>query len=106
MSKQTKTFRKYEDTLKERLADPDYARDFLDVSLEEYEKDGNKEAFLRALRYVAEVQGGISYLAAKTSLNRPNLYKIFSKEGNPRLETIGVILHALGYRLSVSPLEV
>ena len=95
-------FRTFDETLKERLADPEYARDFLDVSLEEYESDGNKEVFLRALRYVAEAQGGLGKLAEDTKLNRPNLYKILSQEGNPRLETIGAILHALGYRLSVA----
>ena len=105
MSKETRTYRKYEDTLKERLADPEYARDFLDVSLEEYEKDGNKEAFLRALRYVAEAQGKSSQLPKQTNLNRPNLDKVLSDEGAPRLDAVGAILHALGYRLSVSSIE-
>ena len=97
--------RKFEDTLKERLQDPDYARDFLDASLEEYERDGNKEAFLRAVRYVAEAQGGLTNLAEQAGLNRPNLYKALSDEGNPKLETIGAVLHALGYRLSVESLN-
>ncbi|MCH8293383.1 putative addiction module antidote protein [Candidatus Poribacteria bacterium] len=94
-------YRKYEDALKERLADPEYAKDFLDVSLEEYEQDGNKEAFLRALRYVAEAQGGLTKLSTQTNLNRQDLYKALSEEGNPRLETIGAVLHALGFRLAV-----
>ena len=105
MRKFMRKFRQFEDTLKERLADPEYAGDFLDVSLEEYEKDGNKEAFLRALRYVVEAQGGLSKLAAETNLNRPNLYKALSEQGNPRLDTIGTILHALGYRLSITPIK-
>ena len=54
MNQSKRQFRKFEDSLKERLADPEYAKIFLDVALEEYEKDGDIEAFLLALRDVAE----------------------------------------------------
>lgn len=104
--KQTKRqFRKYEDSLRERLVDPEYARVFLDVALEEYEQDGDTEAFLLALRDVAEAQGGITKLAEQTKLNRQNLYKALSEEGNPRLKTLGAVLHELGFRLSVEPVK-
>ena len=46
MSETKRQFRKYEDTLRERLADPEYARVFLDVALEEYEKDGYGGVFV------------------------------------------------------------
>jgi probable addiction module antidote protein len=105
MSETRRQFRKYEDTLRERLTDPEYARVFLDVALEEYEKDGDQDAFLLALRDVVEAQGGVGKLAKETHLNRQNLYKALSEEGNPRLETVGAILHALGFRLSVEPLD-
>jgi len=105
MSETKRQFRKYEDTLRERLADPEYARVFLDVALEEYEKDGDTEAFLLALRDVVESQGGVEKLAKETHLNRQNLYQALSEEGTPRLETVGAILHALGFRLSVEPLS-
>ncbi|MFC1712737.1 addiction module antidote protein [Candidatus Poribacteria bacterium] len=98
-------YRRFEDSLKERLADAEYARVFLDVALEEYEKDGDTEAFLLALRDVTEAQGGIGKLAERTNLNRQNLYKALSEKGNPRLETIGAILHGLGFRLSVEPVK-
>ncbi len=103
MSQPKRQYRKFEDSLKERLADAEYARVFLDVALEEYEKDGDTEAFLLALRDVTEAQGGISKLAERTNLNRQNLYKALSEKGNPRLETVGTILHGLGFRLSVEP---
>ena len=57
MSKQTRKFRKFEESLQERLRDPAYVRIFLDVALGEYEKDGDREAFLLALRDVVEAQG-------------------------------------------------
>jgi len=101
MKQSKRQFRKYEDSLRERLADPEYARVFLDVALEEYEQDGDAKAFLLALRDVAEAQGGITKLAEQTKLNRQNLYKALSEEGNPRLKTLGAVLHELGFRLSV-----
>ena len=52
-------FRKFEDSLRERLSDPEYARIFLDVAFEEYEEDGDIEALLLALRVVAEAQEGL-----------------------------------------------
>ena len=54
MDQNKRQFRNFENSLKERLADPEYAKIFLDVALEEYEKDGDIEAFLLALRDVAE----------------------------------------------------
>ena len=57
-----------------------------------------------ALRAVTEAQGGISRLAERTHLNRQNLYRALSSRGNPKLNTIGTILHGLGFKLSVKPL--
>ena len=104
MRETKKQFRKYEDTLRERLADPEYARVFLDVALEEFEKDGNREAFLLALRDVVEARGGVGKLTKATHLNKQSLYEALSEEGNPGLETVGAILHAIGFRLSVEHL--
>ncbi len=66
MNQTKRRFRKFEDDLRERLADPDYARIFLDVALEEYEEDADTEAFLLALRDVAEARGGLTKLAEQT----------------------------------------
>jgi len=106
MSQIKRQFRKFEDELRERLADSEYARVFLDVALEEFEKDGDVEAFLLALRDVAEARGGLTKLAKQANLNRQNLYKALSPEGNPRLKTLETVLHKLGFRLSVEPVEV
>jgi len=89
----------------EKLRDPEEARVYLSVALEEYERDGDTEAFLLALRDVTEAQGGITKLAERTKLNRQNLYKALSDKGNPRLETVGAILHGLGFRLSIEPIR-
>jgi len=94
-------FRKFKDLNIELLKDPADAKAYLEAALEEYEKDGDKEAFLLALRDVAEARGGMSVLAERTHLNRQNLYKALSKNGNPSLDTVGNILHGLGFRFSI-----
>ena len=101
-----RNYRDFKDYHIEKLRDPEEARLYLDIALEEYEEDGNTKAFLIALRDVAEAQGGVTKLAEQTNLNRPNLYKVLSEEGNPRLKTLGTVLHKLGFRLSVEPVKV
>ena len=87
------------------LKDPERARAYLEVALEEYEQDRDSDVFLLALKDVAEAQGGLGELAKRANLNRGNVYKTLSKEGNPRLDTMEKILHSLGFRLSIAPLE-
>ncbi len=98
-------YREFKDYHIGKLRDPEEARVYLSVALEEYEEDGDAEAFLLALRDVAEARGGLTKLAERTKLNRQNLYKALSEKGNPRLQTVGAILHELGFRLSVEPVE-
>jgi probable addiction module antidote protein len=74
---------------------------YLQVALEEYQKDDDLEAFLLALRHVAEAQGGLGRLAKKTHLNRESLYKTLSSKGNPRLQTIGLLLKGLGFEFFI-----
>jgi probable addiction module antidote protein len=74
---------------------------YLKIALEEFKEDNDCQAFLLAIRNVAEAQGGIAKLAQKTKLNRQNLYKALSKKGNPGFNTIMNILQALGFRLAI-----
>lgn len=97
--------RKFKEGLIEDLKDPKYAQVYLSVAFEEYEQDHDSSAFLMALRDVTEAMGGITKLAEKTQLNRQNLYKTLSSKGDPKLHTIETVLHGLGFRLSVVPLE-
>ncbi len=97
--------RNFRDYLEEKLKDPEEAASYLNTALEEYDKDRDAEAFLLAVRTVAEVKGGIAELAKKTNLNRQHLYRTLSSKGNPRLNTLEAVLHGLGFRLSIVPLE-
>ena len=98
-------FRSYEEVITERFnKNPEEAHAYLEAALDEFEKDNNTEALLLALRTVAEAKGGIPELARRLDMEKMMLYKALSEEGNPRLSTIGAILHGLGYRLSLEPI--
>ena len=88
----------YREDLLERLKDADYAAEYLAQVLAE--KD--RAAFLVALKDVVEATGGMSLMAKRVGLKRPSLYKIFSRKGNPTLETLQAILEALGLRVTVA----
>jgi probable addiction module antidote protein len=88
----------YKTDLLKRLEEPRYAAEYLAQVLAE--KDS--AAFLIALKDVVEAGGGVGNLAGRVGLKRPSLYKIFSKNGNPTLETLKEILGPLGLRVSVA----
>ena len=87
---------KYVDNLKEDLLDPAEAAEYLNAALE----DGSQEIFLMALKDVANAKG-ISEIARLTNLNRENLYRILSTDGNPKLKSLNSVLHSVGLKLSI-----
>ena len=91
----------YQERLLQDLRDKDEAIAYLKVALEEYEHDHDAEAFMMALRNVAEAYGGIKNLAAKAHINREDLYRALSKKSSPRLITLDIILRSLGFKLSI-----
>ena len=91
----------YDEWLIGTLKNNQEAAIYLQVALDEYQKDGNTEALLLALRHVALAKGGIAKLAKKTKLNRESLYRTLSKRGNPKLQTLGILLNGLGFELSI-----
>jgi probable addiction module antidote protein len=93
----------YHDELIESLKKPKEADLYLRVAMEEYQEDGDTEVLLVALRNIAEAKGGVGQLARKTRLNRQNIYHVLSKNGNPTLDTFGLILRKLGYKLAIQP---
>ncbi len=97
--------RKYREFVTEIMNDPAEAAEYLRASLSEYSDDGNLEAFLTAVRSVADARGGIAELAKKTELNRQTLYRTLSKNGNPSIKTLRSVLSSLGFKLSVEPAE-
>lgn len=86
----------YVEVLREWLQDPAQAAAYLDAALE----DGDKEVFLLALRDVAEARG-FSAVAQDSDLNRENLYRMLSRQGNPQLSSLTALLKSMGLRLAV-----
>jgi probable addiction module antidote protein len=68
-------------------------------------EDGDARAVPFALRTVVDAVGGMAALADMTGLSRETLYRTLSKRGNPRLDTLAVILAAFGLQLTVRPAQ-
>lgn len=77
---------------------------YLQAALDEYQTDNNQQALLLALRNVAEAQGGVGELSKRTHLNRVSLYRTLSNKGNPKLQTLGLLLKGLGFHLAIKPI--
>lgn len=86
----------YHEGLLKNLQDPDEATAYLNAALE----DGDQEVFLLALRDVAE-SWGFARIAQDTQLNRENLYRMLSRQGNPQLASLMALLKSMGMRLSI-----
>lgn len=61
----------------ERLRDPATAAAYLSIAA----RDEDPAAFLQALKHVTDATGGIAKIAARTGLNRQQLYRALSKDG-------------------------
>jgi probable addiction module antidote protein len=68
-------------------------------------EDGDARAIPVALRTIVDAVGGMTALADKTGLSRETLYRTLSERGNPRLDTLAVILATFGLRLTVQPAQ-
>ena len=91
------TSRKYQDSLVQALRDPKEAAAYLDAALEA----GERGAFLLAIRNVIDALGGMTQMARHTGLNRENLYRVLSDQGNPELKSLEKLLKGMGLRLAV-----
>lgn len=85
------------DYLLNRLQDPATAAAYLNAAVEE----DDPGAFLQALRYVTEARGGVAKIADLTGLNRQQLYRTLSENGNPELRSLSKILGVSGLRFAV-----
>ena len=70
---------------------------YLNAALE----DGEPAVLLEALRNVAQAKGGMGALAKAAGVSRESLYRTLSLRGNPKIETIMALLHALGLKLTI-----
>lgn len=86
----------------ELLQSEEDIRTYLDACLEEAGDD--PKFIVHALGVIARARS-MSQLARDTGLTREGLYKALSPEGNPSFATVAVVARALGFRLTVQPIE-
>jgi probable addiction module antidote protein len=87
----------YKTILRKKLEDPEQAAIYLTACYEE-----GPEVFLVGLRDVVEAQGGVARAAELSKLNRESLYRLISRDGNPRLSSLDAVLTALGLKVTFS----
>lgn len=85
----------YREELLKSLKNSKEAAAYLNACFEDSE-----EVFLQGLKTVVEARGGMTSLAKVTDLNRENLYRSLSKNGNPKFSNLSTILKALGIKLT------
>jgi probable addiction module antidote protein len=75
---------------------------YIGAVLEEAPEDAALVA--AAIGDIARAKGMVQ-LASDTGLSREGLYKALSANGNPSLDTVLKVLHALGLKLTPQPVE-
>ena len=103
MMEKLRTWREF---LIEKLADPEEAISYLQVSLEEYLIDEDIPFFLKGIRNVVEAQGGVAEVAKQAGLTPKTLSEFLSSEDTLHFGTLSAVLKGLGWKLSIEPLTV
>ena len=101
-----KKMRTYREYLIDIFTDRSEAIEHLQVALEDYQTHGDTDIFLFLLETVVEAQGGISELAKEANIKPQVLSDVFTSADTPLIDRLGTVLKALGYQLSIAPLEV
>lgn len=82
------------------LDDEETIAEYITAALE----DPDPDVFLAAVRDVARARG-ITQVARDAGLGRESLYKALAPGAKPRYDTMLRLLHALGIKLSASPVH-
>ncbi|MBB3948423.1 putative addiction module antidote protein [Rhizobium skierniewicense] len=81
----------------EYLHDEEDMLEFLAAAME----DENPDVFISALGHVAKARG-MAQIAETSGLGRESLYKALKPGSKLRYETMHKIIHALGFRMTLS----
>jgi probable addiction module antidote protein len=82
------------------LDDEETIAEYLTAALE----DPDPDVFLTAVRDIARAKG-MTQLAKDAGLGRESLYKALTPGAKPRYDTMLKLLHALGVKLSATPVH-
>jgi probable addiction module antidote protein len=91
-----------QNTIAKSLNTPAKIKAFKMAIIEEFNKTREMGVFLESLKIIAIAQGNIAELARKSGVSRPNVYKILSKDNNPRINSLLSIAHNLGVTFKVA----
>ena len=91
--------------LVEQLAEEDDVKGFLEAVIEEYQIHGDLATIQLALQYVTEAQGGISQLAENIDIEPELLSGVLDNSKAPNIDTLSIVLSALGCCLSRKSLD-
>lgn len=97
--------RTWRECLIEQIADRTSAIAYLQAILEDYQIYKEPTVLQRSIRTVVEAQGGVSELAKQVDMDSRVLSDIISNEDIPLIDTLGIVLKALGYQLSIQPIK-
>ncbi len=101
--KEHRTWREY--LVEQLAANSAEAIDYIRFALEEYQTDGGTDVFLLSLQTFVDAQVGITELAKRTHMSPDALQKVLSSDKTLHIDTLGIILNAIGCQLSVVPLD-
>ena len=92
----------FNDCILSDLKTDDDIKEWLNIGFEEFLKDNDLNAFIKALEYAVKAKDTIMGMSKKTGISRSNLYAIFKGEQKPQLSTALKIIKELGYTLKVA----
>ncbi|MYK96939.1 hypothetical protein F4009_23580 [Candidatus Poribacteria bacterium] len=95
----------WRDYLVKKLVDRERSLRYLQAILDDYYIFGGAAVVRDALETVVEAQGGVSKLAKQADMDPEMLSKLLSNEDTPLIDALGIVLKALGYQLSIAPVE-
>ncbi len=85
----------FKDYLLKDLAQPEFAKGYLESAIQDFDKDGNVEALLLSMKDVSEAEGGIERLVSWTNLSPQTLTYLLNAKHTPQLDKVLDILASL-----------
>ncbi len=77
-------------------------KEWINIGFEEFLKDNDLTAFVKALEYAVRAKDSILGISKKTGISRANLYAIFNGKQQPQLSTALRIIKELGYTVKIA----
>ena len=85
----------FKDFLLKDLAEPEFAKGYLETALQDFYVDGNLEVMLLVIKNIAQAQGGTENLKKWTRLSTHALTYLLNTEHPPQLDKVLDILSRL-----------